>query len=159
MPYILGIDTGGTFTDGAIVRFPEAIVLHQAKTPTTHDNLCDCIRNCIRSFDPTVRDQIRLVSLSTTLATNALVEGRGCTEGLILMGGDVYKRQVLLCRVSPFGHPRIKAHLRLPVAFRSLSRPSSALSAKAFPLRPLQLDQLLADISSISRIIRVISVL
>ena len=47
---------------------------------------------------------------------------------------------VLLCRVSPFGNPRIKAHLRLPVAYRSLSRPSSALSAKAFPLRPLQLN-------------------
>lgn len=87
MPYILGIDTGGTFTDGAIVRFPEAVVLHQTKTPTTHDNLCDCIRNCISAFDPTVRDQIRLVSLSTTLATNALVEGHGCAEGLILIGG------------------------------------------------------------------------
>ena len=37
--------------------------------------------------------------------------------------------------VSPFGYPRINAHLQLPVAFRSLSRPSSALSAKAFPLR------------------------
>ena len=67
--------------------------------------------------------------------------------------------RVLLCRVSPFGHLRIKAHLRLPVAFRSLSRPSSALSAKAFPLRPLQLDQLLSGYLSISRIIRVISVL
>ncbi len=37
-------------------------------------------------------------------------------------------------RIAPFGHPRINAHLRLPVAFRSLSRPSSAPSAKAFPL-------------------------
>ena len=55
---------------------------------------------------------------------------------------SVHVDRVLLCRVSPFGNPRIKAHLRLPVAYRSLSRPSSALSAKAFPLRPLQLDQL-----------------
>ena len=55
---------------------------------------------------------------------------------------SVYVDRVLLCRVSPFGNLRIKAHLRLPVAYRSLSRPSSALSAKAFPLRPLQLDQL-----------------
>ena len=72
---------------------------------------------------------------------------------------SVHADRVLLCRVSPFGYPRIKAHLRLPVAFRSLSRPSSALSAKAFPLRPLQLDQLLSGYLSISRIIRVISVL
>ena len=38
-------------------------------------------------------------------------------------------------RVSPFGHPWFKACLRLPMAFRSLPRPSSALGAKAFTLR------------------------
>ena len=38
--------------------------------------------------------------------------------------------------VSPFGHPRIKAYLRLPEAYRSLSRPSSTSSAKAFTVRP-----------------------
>ncbi len=47
---------------------------------------------------------------------------------------------VLHCRVSPFGYPRIKAHLQLPEAYRSLSRPSSAPDAKAFPLRHSQLD-------------------
>ncbi len=40
-------------------------------------------------------------------------------------------------RIAPFRHPRIKAYLRLPVAFRSLSRLSSAPSAKAFALCPL----------------------
>ena len=39
-------------------------------------------------------------------------------------------------RVPPFGHPRIYGHLRLPAAFRSLSRPSSPLRAKASPVRP-----------------------
>ena len=43
--------------------------------------------------------------------------------------------RVLLCRVSPFGNLRIVAYVQLPVAYRSLSRPSSALDAKAFPLR------------------------
>ena len=37
--------------------------------------------------------------------------------------------------VSPFGDLRILAHLQLPEAYRSLSRPSSAPDAKAFPLR------------------------
>ena len=41
----------------------------------------------------------------------------------------------MLCRVSPFGDPRINAHLQLHAAFRSLLRPSSALSAKASTLR------------------------
>ena len=43
-------------------------------------------------------------------------------------------------RVSPFGYLRISAHLQLPEAFRSLSRPSSAPDAKAFPLRSFLLD-------------------
>ena len=43
-------------------------------------------------------------------------------------------------RVSPFGYLRIDAYVPLPVAFRSLSRPSSAPDAKAFPLRSFQLD-------------------
>ncbi len=42
---------------------------------------------------------------------------------------------VLLHRVSPFGNLRINAYVPLPVAYRSLSRPSSAPDAKAFPLR------------------------
>ena len=39
-------------------------------------------------------------------------------------------------RVSPFRHPRINGHVHLPAAFRSLSRLSSALSAKASALCP-----------------------
>ena len=42
-----------------------------------------------------------------------------------------------LCRVSPFGNPRIKACFRLTVAYRRSLRPSSAPGAKAFPLRSL----------------------
>ena len=33
--------------------------------------------------------------------------------------------------VSPFGNPRIKAYSQLPMAYRSVSRPSSPLCAKA----------------------------
>ena len=40
-----------------------------------------------------------------------------------------------LCRVSPFRHLRVKGYLLLTAAFRSLSRLSSALSAKASTLR------------------------
>ena len=42
---------------------------------------------------------------------------------------------VLLQWVSPFGNLRINGYLLLPEAYRSLSRPSSAPDAKAFPLR------------------------
>ena len=39
--------------------------------------------------------------------------------------------------IAPFRHLRIAAYLRLPAAYRSLSRLSSAPSAKAFTLRSL----------------------
>ena len=42
--------------------------------------------------------------------------------------------------VSPFGNPRIEAYLQLPVAYRSLSRPSSAPDAKAFTLCSFSLE-------------------
>ena len=42
--------------------------------------------------------------------------------------------------VSPFGYLRINGYLLLPAAFRSLSRPSSALSAKASTLRSFLFD-------------------
>ena len=49
----------------------------------------------------------------------------------------MYSCEVTLSKigwVSSFGYLRIRAHLQLPVAFRSLSRPSSASSAKASTL-------------------------
>ena len=46
----------------------------------------------------------------------------------------------LSCRVSPFGHLRVTGYLLLTAAFRSLSRPSSALSAKASTLRSFLFD-------------------
>ena len=43
-------------------------------------------------------------------------------------------------RVAPFGHPEITAYVQLPQAFRSLSRPSSPLDAKAFTVCLIAFD-------------------
>ena len=48
--------------------------------------------------------------------------------------------RLFACRVAPFGNLRIDAYVPLPVAYRSLSRPSSAPDAKASSLRPSSLD-------------------
>ena len=53
------------------------------------------------------------------------------------------------CRVPPFRHPRLNGYLLLPAAFRSLSRLSSALSAKASALRSSSLN-LFLGLSSLS---------
>ena len=55
----------------------------------------------------------------------------------VLLFDSQHADTVLPCRVSPFGNLRINDYLRLPEAYRSLSRPSSAPDAKAFPLRSL----------------------
>ena len=54
-----------------------------------------------------------------------------------------YVDRFFICRVSPFGYPRVAGCFRLTVAFRRSLRPSSAPGAKAFPLRSYSLDHFL----------------
>lgn len=88
---LLGIDTGGTYTDAVIYDEHSSTVVVTAKAPTTHHDLSIGIRGAIDavleagSVDPAL---IELVSLSTTLATNALVEGRGRPVGAVVIGFD-----------------------------------------------------------------------
>lgn len=80
---ILGIDTGGTYTDGVILDRETRTVLHTAKALTTPENLSAGIAACMRALRFSGWEQIGMVGLSTTLATNAIVEGRGCRVGLL----------------------------------------------------------------------------
>ena len=57
------------------------------------------------------------------------------------------------CRVVPFGDPRIKGHLHLPAAFRSLSRPSSPVRAKASAIRPFLLFVARTESSAAGRVL------
>ena len=58
-----------------------------------------------------------------------------------------YSDRSFSCRVSPFRNLRVNGYLLLTVAYRSLSRLSSALSAKASTLRSYSLDLLFQCIS------------
>lgn len=91
MAYFLGVDTGGTYTDAVIVDDGAQAVLGKAKSLTTRADLALGIG---RAADAALAaagvraDQIALVSLSTTLATNALVEGQGGRVALVFIGFD-----------------------------------------------------------------------
>lgn len=89
MSFILGMDTGGTYTDGVIVDSRKREIICKAKALTTKEDLTVGIKNCIENLDFDRMEEITLVSLSTTLATNAIVEGRGAKVGLIYMGTDL----------------------------------------------------------------------
>jgi len=86
----LGIDTGGTFTDAAIVNMKTMQVLATSKSPTTYSDLSigmlGAVDGVLGSGKFTV-DEIKLVGLSTTLATNSILTGKGGSVGLICIVG------------------------------------------------------------------------
>jgi len=106
--FCLGIDTGGTFTDAVVYAFgadgAADRVVAAAKTPTRHDDLYGCVVEAMTRVlaagsesedpaDPTApagslpsAAGIGLVAVSTTLATNALVEGASRPAGLVAIG-------------------------------------------------------------------------
>ncbi|MEM7422475.1 MAG: hydantoinase/oxoprolinase family protein [Pseudomonadota bacterium] len=92
MARLLGIDTGGTHTDAVIVddQAQGSQVIAHAKALTTRHDLAIGVRNAIGAVLSSAIEAsgLRLVSLSTTLATNALVEGQGGRVCLILIGFD-----------------------------------------------------------------------
>ena len=92
MHYILGLDTGGTFTDAAIIDGRTGELAAKAKAPTTrHDlsiGLGQAIGKVVEKLGAENRKNISRVCLSTTLATNAVVEGMGGRVGLVMIGFD-----------------------------------------------------------------------
>ncbi|MCL4499122.1 MAG: hydantoinase/oxoprolinase family protein [Chloroflexi bacterium] len=80
----IGIDTGGTYTDSAVVDLESGSVLSKAKAATTRRDLTVGIGASLDGLDRSLFSQVKLVSLSTTLATNSLVEGKGSRVGLIV---------------------------------------------------------------------------
>lgn len=112
MSLVLGIDTGGTYTDGVIVELETKQIIKKAKALTTREDLSIGIRNCIKNLDFNRYEDISAVSLSTTLATNAIVEGRGCEVGLLMLGHEpINTLPVKHFAVLPGGHD-IKGHPR-----------------------------------------------
>ncbi len=88
MALALGVDTGGTYTDAVLIR-DEREVIASAKSLTTRADLAIGVSRAVSAVLETAcvaPDQIGMASLSTTLATNALVEGQGGRVALIYVG-------------------------------------------------------------------------
>jgi len=84
----LGIDTGGTFTDGVLLDPATRKVIKTSKVLTTHSDLTICISEILENLVADNPARINLVSLSTTLATNAIAEGKCKPVALLLLGYD-----------------------------------------------------------------------
>jgi N-methylhydantoinase A/oxoprolinase/acetone carboxylase beta subunit len=90
--YAIGIDTGGTYTDAALIDAGARTVLAKAKALTTKGDLSvgvtEALHAVLEATPHIAGSDVALVSLSTTLATNAIVEGHGSAIGVILVGFD-----------------------------------------------------------------------
>lgn len=90
MALLLGVDTGGTYTDAVLIR-DEIEVIASAKALTTRTDLALGIGSAVRAVlaqTGIAAGDVAMASLSTTLATNALVEGQGGRVGLVYIGFD-----------------------------------------------------------------------
>lgn len=85
---MLGIDTGGTYTDGVLLEYHSRQVLASHKSLTTKRDFSIGIERVIEGIDIQDPSEIRMVSVSTTLATNAIAEGKGKRVALLLIGYD-----------------------------------------------------------------------
>ena len=101
--------------------------------------LCRCVSPQPRGINPSVwplpRSLATTSGISVDFSSSPYLDVSVQAVPYVRLFYSTHVDRVLLCRVSPFGNLRINAYVPLPVAYRSLSRPSSAPDAKAFPLR------------------------
>ena len=97
MSYVIGIDTGGTYTDAAVIDLGQHRILASAKAITTKGDLSIGVIEAMAAATAQVTgfmpSRVQMVSVSTTLATNAVVEGHGSAVGLVLVGFDAAMEQ------------------------------------------------------------------
>jgi N-methylhydantoinase A/oxoprolinase/acetone carboxylase beta subunit len=87
--YIIGIDTGGTFTDAVLLERSTGRVIQTAKAPTTHSFLADGVSDALTDLLQSSNVEagaIDTVAISSTLATNAVVENKGARVAVFVIG-------------------------------------------------------------------------
>ncbi len=86
--YVIGINTGGTYTDGVLLDYSTRKVISSSKSLTTRDNLKIGVIKTLKKLEIKQEYDIKLVGISSTLATNTVAEGKGRKAGLLLIGYD-----------------------------------------------------------------------
>ena len=94
MQYSLGIDAGGTYTDAVLIRDSDGEIVDSNKALTTYPDLLTGIKNVIDSLNPEYLEHVKLVSVSTTLSTNTILEGTGFPVALILIGDHPLEKEL-----------------------------------------------------------------
>lgn len=97
----LGIDTGGTFTDAVLVDDNKKIIAAE-KSLTTRFDLSVGIGDVVGKLPGELLSTISMVSLSTTLTTNSVVEDQGAPVAVLLPGyNEAQVKQSGLLEILP----------------------------------------------------------
>lgn len=93
---IVGIDMGGTNIDGVIID--NGKIINTTKRPTYRNDLFGTIwttlKELLKGYDKT---KIERINLSTTISTNAIVEGKTSSVGMIIEPGPGMPYETLAC--------------------------------------------------------------
>ncbi|MCF8331364.1 MAG: hydantoinase/oxoprolinase family protein [Bacteroidales bacterium] len=84
--YLIGIDTGGTFTDGVLLDYANREVISAAKSLTTRKDLKQGVIKVLQKLTIPIDCNIKLVGISSTLATNSIAEEKARKVALLLIG-------------------------------------------------------------------------
>jgi len=105
----IGVDTGGTYTDAVLFDLRKHQVISVSKRPTIHHCLEQSIVQALDDIFPVDKaHSVRKISFSTTLATNAIAEGRISKVGLIVIGQvKPFDAPVVLVRYVEGGHDHL----------------------------------------------------
>jgi N-methylhydantoinase A len=142
----VGIDVGGTFTDGLL---SDGQRQYRTKVPTTSDNLARCVlhacdelaRRSGRALDAMLAETARF-GLGTTAVTNVLAERRGRRVGLITTKG--FEDEVPLNKGR---HINVDGWVRYPpqlVSRRCIAGVSERVDREGRVLEPLNIDEVAA---------------
>ncbi len=86
--FVIGIDTGGTYTDGVLMDYGSRKLLATTKHLTTREDLAIGVTQVLRRLEIPDPSAVQLVGISSTLATNSIAEGKTRDVGLALIGYD-----------------------------------------------------------------------
>ena len=115
--YALAIDVGGTFTDIVLLNLTTGDV-HLLKTPSTPD---DPSRGFVTGISQILEahgvafSQIRRIFHGTTIATNAILEGKGTTVGVLVSDGFKYVLEIGRHNMARMANPHVWVKPERPV--------------------------------------------
>lgn len=94
MIYSLGIDAGGTYTDAVLLKDEDNTIIQSNKALTSYPDPLVGITKAIDGLDSACLKDVKVVSVSTTLSTNSILEGTGSPVAMILIGNYDIKQEL-----------------------------------------------------------------